>query len=129
MSLSATEKVRVAHALVGLPQIAASMARGELSYSKVRALSRVACPATEEALIGAHRDLSDLEEASLARLAAQAVDDGGGAAALQLALEASDLSDAQAEQPRGLGLGPLPAVDGVQDLEDITFPLAHGYPV
>src|ERR1700692_3914159 len=48
---AAREKVRVAHALVGLPQIAASMARGELSYSKVRALSRVACPATEEALL------------------------------------------------------------------------------
>jgi hypothetical protein len=48
---AAREKVRVAHALVGLPRIAASMARGELSYSKVRALSRVACPATEEALL------------------------------------------------------------------------------
>src|SRR6202045_2586115 len=48
---AAREKVRVAHALIGLPKIAASMARGELSYSKVRALSRVACPATEEALL------------------------------------------------------------------------------
>src|SRR5258708_27649603 len=48
---AAREKVRVAHALVGLPKIAASMARGELSYSKVRALSRVACEATEEALL------------------------------------------------------------------------------
>src|ERR1700679_2237147 len=42
------EKVRVAHALAGLPKIAAAMARGELSYSKVRAVSRVACEATEE---------------------------------------------------------------------------------
>jgi len=48
---AAREKVRVAHALGGLPKIAASMARGELSYSKVRALSRVACPATEESLL------------------------------------------------------------------------------
>jgi len=48
---AAREKVRVAHALVGLPKIAASMARGELSYSKVRALSRVACAATEEGLL------------------------------------------------------------------------------
>jgi hypothetical protein len=48
---AAREKVRVAHALAGLPQIAASMARGELSYSKVRALTRVACPATEAALL------------------------------------------------------------------------------
>ena len=48
---AAREKVRVAHALAGLPKIAASMARGELSYSKVRAVSRVACPATEETLL------------------------------------------------------------------------------
>src|SRR5271163_566924 len=31
---AAREKVRVAHALAGLPRISASMARGELSYSK-----------------------------------------------------------------------------------------------
>jgi hypothetical protein len=48
---AAREKVRVAHALAGVPKIAASMARGELSYSKVRALTRVACPATEETLL------------------------------------------------------------------------------
>jgi hypothetical protein len=44
---AAREKVRVAHALADLPKIAAAMARGELSYSKVRAVSRVACEATE----------------------------------------------------------------------------------
>src|SRR5450631_1690135 len=48
---AAREKVRVAQALVSLPKIAASMGRGELSYSKVRALSRVACAATEESLL------------------------------------------------------------------------------
>lgn len=53
---AAREKVRVAHALAGLPKIAASMSRGELSYSKVRALTRVASTATEDALlmIGLH---------------------------------------------------------------------------
>ncbi len=45
---AAREKVRVAHALETLPRIAAAMARGELSYSKVRALTRVACAGTEE---------------------------------------------------------------------------------
>src|ERR1700688_4521536 len=45
---AAREKVRVAHALAGLPKIAASMSRGELSYSKARALTRVARAATEE---------------------------------------------------------------------------------
>jgi hypothetical protein len=48
---AAREKVRVAHALEDLPLIAASMSRGELSYSKVRALTRVACPATEASLL------------------------------------------------------------------------------
>src|ERR1700690_4280062 len=45
---AAREKVRVAHALPGLPKIASAMARGELSYSKVRAVSRGAREATEE---------------------------------------------------------------------------------
>jgi len=44
---AAREKVRVAHALTKLPQIAAAMARGVLSYSKARALTRVACAQTE----------------------------------------------------------------------------------
>jgi hypothetical protein len=48
---AAREKVRVAHALGALPKIAAAMSRGELSYSKVRALTRVACEATEDALL------------------------------------------------------------------------------
>jgi Domain of unknown function (DUF222)/HNH endonuclease len=45
---AAREKIRVAHALDKLPRIGAAMARGELSYSKVRAVTRVACPATED---------------------------------------------------------------------------------
>jgi hypothetical protein len=48
---AARERVRVAHALPTLPKIAASMACGELSYSKVRALTRIACAATEEGLL------------------------------------------------------------------------------
>ena len=51
LSLSAArEKVRVAHALKTLPAIAAAFSRGELSYSKVRALSRVARPDNEDSL-------------------------------------------------------------------------------
>ncbi|MGE0798982.1 MAG: DUF222 domain-containing protein [Lautropia sp.] len=48
---AAREKVRVARALEGLPQIAAAMARGALSDSKVRALTRVATPETEATLL------------------------------------------------------------------------------
>jgi Domain of unknown function (DUF222)/HNH endonuclease len=48
---AAREKVRVAHAMTKLARIGAAMARGELSYSKVRALTRVACEHTEEYLL------------------------------------------------------------------------------
>jgi hypothetical protein len=48
---AAREKGRTAHALVSLPKIAAAMQRGELSYAKVRALTRVACPNTESTLL------------------------------------------------------------------------------
>jgi len=49
---AAREKLRVAHALERLPLMAAAMARGELSYSKVRALTRVATAAIGEVLLG-----------------------------------------------------------------------------
>jgi len=51
LSLSAArEKVRVAHALKTLPAIAMSFSLGQLSYSKVRALTRVARPDNEDTL-------------------------------------------------------------------------------
>jgi hypothetical protein len=61
---AAREKVRVAHALEQLPLIGAAMARGELSYSKVRALTRVATPATEHDLlsIASHGTASHVEQ-------------------------------------------------------------------
>ena len=46
---TAREKVRVARALATLPLLAEALARGELSYAKVRALTRVATPETEAA--------------------------------------------------------------------------------
>jgi hypothetical protein len=48
---TAREKVRVAHALKALPAIAGSFASGELSYAKVRALTRVADRDSEQALL------------------------------------------------------------------------------
>ena len=45
------EKVRVAHALKALPRVSGKFANGALSYSKVRALTRVATPANEEELV------------------------------------------------------------------------------
>jgi hypothetical protein len=49
---AAREKVRVAMALAALPRVAAAMSRGALSYSKARAITRVATPETEEYLLG-----------------------------------------------------------------------------
>src|SRR5881296_3486337 len=43
---AARERVRVARALGTLPLLAQALARGELSYAKVRALTRVATPET-----------------------------------------------------------------------------------
>jgi hypothetical protein len=48
---AAREKVRVARALATLPQLAQALARGELSYAKVRALTRVATPDNEDRLL------------------------------------------------------------------------------
>ena len=48
---AAREKVRVAHALATLPTISATMARGAISYAKVRALTRVATLENEAALL------------------------------------------------------------------------------
>src|SRR4029450_3917495 len=52
---AAREKVRVARALATLPQLAQALARGELSYAKVRALTRVATPDTEAPLLALGR--------------------------------------------------------------------------
>src|SRR2546425_8660683 len=52
---AARERVRVARALGTLPLLAHALARGELSYAKVRALTRVATPETEARLLGVGR--------------------------------------------------------------------------
>src|SRR3989441_9462603 len=52
---AAREQVRVARALGTLLRLAAALARGEVSYSKVRAMTRVATPETEERLLAVAR--------------------------------------------------------------------------
>jgi hypothetical protein len=52
---AARERVRVARALEHLPRLAQALANGELSYAKVRALTRVATPETEERLLAVGR--------------------------------------------------------------------------
>src|SRR5256714_142170 len=52
---AAREHVRVARALGTLPRLAHALAGGELSYAKVRELTRVATPETEERLLAVGR--------------------------------------------------------------------------
>jgi 5-methylcytosine-specific restriction endonuclease McrA len=52
---AARERVRVARALGTLPLLAQALARGELSYAKVRALTRVATADTEARLLAVGR--------------------------------------------------------------------------
>jgi hypothetical protein len=53
---TAREKVRVARALVTLPKISASFEKGELSYSRARAIVRAADPDNEELLVDIARN-------------------------------------------------------------------------
>ncbi|HKZ06365.1 MAG TPA: DUF222 domain-containing protein [Methylomirabilota bacterium] len=55
---AARERVRVARALGTLPLMAGALARGELSYAKVRALTRVATRATEARLLAIGRTVT-----------------------------------------------------------------------
>jgi len=61
---AAREKVRVAHALKELPEISAAFRKGELSYSKVRAITRAATPDNESALmnLGRHGTAAHVEK-------------------------------------------------------------------
>jgi Domain of unknown function (DUF222)/HNH endonuclease len=60
---AAREQVRVARRVAELPQLQAAFARGELCYSQVRAVTRVATPDTEADLleIALHATASQLE--------------------------------------------------------------------
>ena len=60
---AAREKVRVANALVSVPLIRAAFKKGEISYSKVRAMTRVATPETQDYLlmIAQHGTASHME--------------------------------------------------------------------
>jgi len=49
--VAAREKVRVARALEQLPEISQAFEKGEISYSKARAMTRVATPANEHVLV------------------------------------------------------------------------------
>jgi Domain of unknown function (DUF222)/HNH endonuclease len=64
---AAGERVRVARALPALPRIRQAFAQGRLSYSKVRALTRVATADTEERLLTAGTSMSAAQLERLVR--------------------------------------------------------------
>ena len=108
---AAREKVRVARALAGLPEVEGAFASGELSYSKVRAITRVATPANEHLLMKmAERASASHLEALVARY--QPVDEPG----LELLDDAvaggagGNLADDALAGGQGEGAGPT-AVD------------------
>jgi hypothetical protein len=83
---TAREHMRVAHRLKELPLVTDAFSRGELSYCKVRALTRVATPATEAGLLEIARHATGAQLEKLVRGYAGALSATLGAA--QRAIEA-----------------------------------------
>jgi hypothetical protein len=139
---TAREHVRVARALGGLPAIRSAFAAGTMSYAKVRALTRIATPATDadlaelagpmtagqlERFVRAHRQVSaaDDEHAAAARRLSWRVEDDGslalsvrlpaaeGAVVLQALRAAADALHHPAAEPDGVPAGtPAPDPEG-----------------
>jgi hypothetical protein len=65
---AAREQVRVANALGALPAIDEALRRGEVSYSKVRAMTRVATPANERELLDIARSSTAAQLERICRL-------------------------------------------------------------
>jgi hypothetical protein len=74
---AARERVRVAHALAELPLVTEHFAAGRLSYSKVRAITRVATPDNEAALVelALHGTAVQVERSVRAYRRVQGIDD------------------------------------------------------
>jgi Domain of unknown function (DUF222)/HNH endonuclease len=77
---AARERVRVAHRLQELPLVHGAFSRGELSYCKARALTRVATPTTEGGLLEIARHATGAQLEKLVRCYAGALSATLGAA-------------------------------------------------
>jgi hypothetical protein len=79
---AAREKVRVASRLAELPAIAQALASGEVSYSKVRAMTRIATASNEADLLGMARNTtgSQLERICRLKRSVNALDPGAARA-------------------------------------------------
>jgi hypothetical protein len=80
---TAHEHVRVARALPDLPLVTEGFSKGELSYSKVRAITKWASPATEEVLVmwARHGTAAQLERIMRGRAKVARLEKSGGLAA------------------------------------------------
>ncbi len=77
----ARERIRVARCLPSLPHISAALAKGQLSYSKVRAMTRMATAENEEQLLtfATHGTTAHVERLVRERRRMQAGDDSSAA--------------------------------------------------
>jgi hypothetical protein len=101
---AAREKLRVGHALAELPLISEEFAAGRLSYSKVRALTRIATPANEEALVtlAQHATAVHVERIVRAYLRVEYDDDGGVVVHGRMPAEVGAMVMAALDAARGL---------------------------
>src|SRR4051812_3176816 len=123
---TAREKVRVSRALETLPRVSAAMARGELSYSKVRAITRVGTPETEELLlsIALHGTANHIERTVRCFRRAQQAEELSREARQQAARNVSYIHDAdgslivKASLPAELGALFIKALNAAVDAVD-----------
>jgi len=117
---TAREHVRVARAICGLPRIHAAFASGDLSYSKVRALTRVADAGSEADLIelAEHATASQLERVvrGLRRVSSQEADEIQRLRYLSTWWEADGSLSISANLPAEEGAAFLNALDSMHDL-------------
>jgi hypothetical protein len=73
---AARERLRVARALPGLPRVSEAFGQGRLSFSKVRAITRVATPENEETLVVYGLEATAWQLEKVVRLHAQLVEAG-----------------------------------------------------
>src|ERR1700733_5755542 len=107
---AAREKVRIAHRLGELPIVREAFSRGQLSYCKVRALTRVATAQTEAGLVEIARHATGAQIEKLIRCYSSALAATLGAAQRQQELRY--LKASWKEDGALRGEGRLPADDG-----------------
>lgn len=105
---AAREKVRVARRLADLPLIDGALATGEVSYSKVRAMTRVATSANEADLLTMARSATGAQLERICRLTRQVA-----------SLESQDASDVEERRRTAIS---RPTQDGMVSIQIRLYP-------